>query len=303
MFVVYDLETTGLSTTADDVVQFSYIRFDNNNMPVQAETLYFYYEGMHWSEEAEQVHGISMEECAAHADVFEANLCKMYSVLSFSNVIGFNSNKFDNPFAKNYLARAGIGNLRFGIQKDVMLLARPVVHKARISLINLCEHLGITPDMIRAFESACYKQEGTRAHSASYDVAATALCALSFMRSGYFSWAVGATDINPDQDVFGNVMNPPEDPNGFWCLYDGIYHWLSTNNAKYVGKDPCVELPDGIPFIEPVIVSKSPQLVLDFSICQLYYDNNGDMHVKFPYGDYLTSDIPFDKLRDQLTRR
>lgn len=46
MFVVFDIETTGLSTTSCDIVQFAYIMFDSNNMFVKAENLYYYYEGM-----------------------------------------------------------------------------------------------------------------------------------------------------------------------------------------------------------------------------------------------------------------
>lgn len=304
MFVVYDLETTGLSTTSDDIVQFSYIRFDNNNMPVQAENLYFYYEGMHWSKEAEEVHGITLDFVKQHAEKFEENVLKMYSILSLSNVVGFNSDNFDNVFVRNWLARMGMSDTQLGIQKDIMLLARPVVHKPRISLVKLCDKLGITPDIIRSFEKLCYKNEGSQAHNGSYDVSATALVALQFMREGYLTWKFGKTDIKPD-DVFGNdlanedFMNTPEDPDGFW-IYDGHhYNWMTKANKTYEQKAAVNDKPEGI-VLYPKEVFYDFNNDYEFDWCSMHHDSEGKLHVVFEHGDYLAENMPFSSLLKQL---
>lgn len=308
MFIVYDLETTGLSTTSDDIIQFSYIRFDNNNMPVQAETLYFYYEGMHWSEEAEAIHHISLETVKAHAEKFEENVIKMYSLMSLSNVVGFNSDNFDNVFVRNWLSRMGMPNTQLGVQKDIMLLARPVVHQARISLTKLCDRLDITPDIIRSFEKLCYKNEGTNAHNASYDVAATALCALKFMREGYLTWKFGKTDVKANDDLFGNdfgenedFMNPPEDPNGFWIECGSKYVWMVTDCNKYATKDIVTEKPNGLILhpkgIEGLAVYEYEYV---FDWCSLTYDKEGKLLIKFDYGTFFAANMPFNNLLNRL---
>lgn len=307
MFTVFDIETTGLSTTSDDIIQFSYIRFDDNNMPVQAETLYYYYEGMHWSEEAEAVHHISLDTVKAHAEEFEANVIKMYSVLSLANVVGFNSNDFDNVFVRNWLSRMGMSNMQLGIQKDIMLLARPVVHKARISLVKLCDKLGLTPDIIRNFEKLCYKNEGTQSHNASYDVAATALCALKFMREGYLTWKFGKTDVVASGDMFGNdfgdesEINLPEDPNGFWVDCGSKYVWIVTDSNKFATREISTEKPDGVILrpkgIEGIAVYEYKYV---FDWCSLEYDKDSKLVIHFDYGDFFASNMPFDKLLSQL---
>lgn len=311
MFVCYDLETTGLSTTSDDVVQFSYIRFNSNNQPVQAETLYFYYEGMHWSAEAEAIHHLTLDFVKQFADQFEANVVKMYSILSLSNVVGFNSNNFDNVFARNWLARMGMSNLVLGIQKDIMALARPVVHQSRISLTKLCDRLGLTPEIIRQFESLCYGNEGTQSHIASYDVAATALCALKFMREGYLTWKFGKTDVKSD-DVFGNNVTGsfdateddelPEDPLGFWVKVGETYTWLSRDFNKYEGHDPVTEMPIQGRILIPDHVEKGEGLtvVYDFVWCKLFIGNESKLHIAFDYGEYFAANIPFESLLEKL---
>ena len=78
MFVVFDLETTGLSSMQNDIIQFSYIMFDSNNMFVRADNLYFYYEGMSWNQEVADIsHGISLGFLKTQADKFKENVIQM----------------------------------------------------------------------------------------------------------------------------------------------------------------------------------------------------------------------------------
>ena len=143
MFVVFDLETTGLSSMQNDIIQFSYIMFDSNNMFVRADNLYFYYEGMSWNQEVADIsHGISLDFLKTQADKFKENVIKMYTVLNHANVCGHNSNSFDCPFVKNWLKRMGLSDFEFGIQQDTMLAFRPYTKRARIKLTKLAAMWG-----------------------------------------------------------------------------------------------------------------------------------------------------------------
>lgn len=189
MFTVFDLETTGFSSYSDDVIQFSYVTFDDNNIMIKSDTLYFYYEGMSWSEEAYAVHQISQEFLKQYEDQFEENLIKMWTVLSGANVVGHNVLSFDCPFATSWLRRFGLANLQFGIIQDTMLALRPLCGGHKTKLMKLCSICGITEENIDNFMSMWFPNEDVRrAHNASYDVTATAILTLLGMGKGYISF-------------------------------------------------------------------------------------------------------------------
>lgn len=212
MFVVYDLETTGFSSSYDDVVQFSYIRFDNRKRVYDAGCLYFYYEGMHWSEEAENVHHISLEFLKQFKDDFRKNVIKMWTILSGANVVGHNSNKFDNPFATNWLARMGCPGLVFGVMQDTMIAYRPMTHTAQVNLVKLCQLNDITPDGINAMCKMWFNEDETLySHNATYDTTATAMLALIALRKGYMSFDIKAVASYVDVDM--SMLDTTEPPN------------------------------------------------------------------------------------------
>lgn len=189
-FVVFDIETTGFSTTSCDIIQFAYILFDSNNQFVKAENLYFYYEGMSWSQEAaDKSHQLSLEFLKQYEDDFEANLLKMYAVLNRANVCGYNSNHFDCPFVKNWLSRHGLSDFEFGIQQDCMLALRPVSKKARYKLVNMVKLFNLTEETIEYCTNIWFNDVGhKRAHDATYDTTSTALLALQALSKGYITF-------------------------------------------------------------------------------------------------------------------
>lgn len=189
MFTVFDLETTGFSGSTDDVVQFSYIRFDNFNQAYDAGCLYFYYEGMSWSEEAAEAHGLTQDFLRQFADDFRKNCIKMWTILSGSNVCGHNAKSFDCPFAKAWLARMGLMNLTFGIINDTMRAFRSVTHRDKIKLIKLSEMNKLTPDVINNAARLWFNTEDNMsAHNATYDTTATAMLTLIAINKGYMTF-------------------------------------------------------------------------------------------------------------------
>ena len=188
-FVVFDIETTGFYSTSCDIIQFAYIMFDSNNQYVKAENLYFYYDGMSWSKEAESVHGISIDFLRKHKDKFEENLLKMYSVLNRTNVCGYNSNHFDCPFVKNWLSRQGLTDFAFGIQQDCMVALRPISKKARYKLINMVKLFNLSEETIEYCTNIWFNSSGYKgAHDAMYDTASTALLTLQALAKGYITF-------------------------------------------------------------------------------------------------------------------
>ena len=249
MFVVFDIESTGLSTTACDIIQFAYCMFDGNNQFVRAENLYFYYEGMSWSQEAADAsHQLSLEFLKQYEDQFEANLLKMYSVLNRANVIGHNSNHFDCPFVKNWLARMGLEDFQFGIKQDTMLAFKPITKRARIKLTKLTEMMGVSKESVKYFAELWFKDAGIRGpHDAAYDVVSTSMLALMGLAKNVISFNVNAapsivevSDINGEYEEV--IVDKPVDMIGYIVhLFDDNetdrYCWVNHDRNAYRALD------------------------------------------------------------------
>lgn len=219
MFVVFDLETTGLSQYADDIIEFSYILFDSNNAMIKSEQLYFYYEGMSWSEEAYQVHKIPLDFLKQHADEFRENLVKMYSILNYAIVVGHNSTQFDAPFAQKWLQRMGIGPLRFRYVHDTMIEMRPLTQRSRIKLSKLATMCGITDDLAKMMLNTFFPNNmRAQYHDAAYDTTVTALIVLFAINEGYMVMeprVVNEEVIRASMQDLENVRTTQVDPKRF----------------------------------------------------------------------------------------
>lgn len=205
MFTVFDLETTGFSSMAHDVIQFAYITYDENNIPVKAESLYFYYEGMSWTEEAYEVHQIPMEFLKQHADKFEENCIKMYAVLMNGNVCGHNVKAFDCIFAKNWLSRMGLYNLKYRCIQDTMTAFKPITRRPRIKLIKLAEILGVTDEVVKKLTASVFKDDvATHAHNAAFDTMRTGIITCIGIRKNLidFSGEVLTSDNYSESDLY-----------------------------------------------------------------------------------------------------
>ena len=241
MFVVFDIETTGLSEFSNDVIEFAYVMFDENCNYVKGEQLYFYYNGVSWSEEAEAIHHISLDFLKTQADKFKENLVKMYTVLNHANVCGHNAARFDCPFCKVWLMRMGIRNLEYGVIQDTMKAFKPVTKKSRIKLTKLIEYINITPDMINTLLPIWFPgADASHAHEAAYDVVATALLTLHGIRNRLIAFEPlinKSSEVNSD-DIAGIYSTPTKsiDPKRFIVKLldsgesDDEYHYRYVNH-------------------------------------------------------------------------
>lgn len=214
MFVVFDLETTGFSSIRDDIIQFAYIVCDDKNYMVRAESLYFYYDGMSWSEEAYAVHNISKEFLKTQEDKFEENLIKMYATLMLANVCGHNVKSFDCPFAVNWLARMGMPGLQFRVIQDTMTAFKPITRRPKISLIKLANLLSITDETVTFWVDRVFGDKlGTQAHNAAFDTMRTALITLMGIHKNYinFNPEVFVDDSYTDEDLETEDVSIPRD--------------------------------------------------------------------------------------------
>ena len=92
--VFFDLETTGVDTTNDHIVELCYIRVEpNGNEEARSMRIN---PGVHIPEEASQVHGI-YDEDVKDCPTFPQVAPMLKTVFEGSDIAGFNSNHFDVP--------------------------------------------------------------------------------------------------------------------------------------------------------------------------------------------------------------
>lgn len=314
MFVVFDLETTGLSSMQNDIIQFSYIMFDSNNMFVRADNLYFYYEGMSWNQEVADIsHGISLDFLKTQADKFKENVIKMYTVLNHANVCGHNSNSFDCPFVKNWLKRMGLSDFEFGIQQDTMLAFRPYTKRARIKLTKLAAMCGLSDAEVDYATKLWFGiTESTQSHDARFDTALTALLTIGGINKKLISFdRIVAPSINEDiddseLDMDDSVTATAQsfDPLGYYIQCNGHPIAVNHNKHKYAKMAAPNEVTD-------ISMNKDLLCPGDFkeleegtyqaefngiTMTVTQYENEDIVSIKTPYG--VIPDTTFSSVKD-----
>ena len=314
MFVVFDLETTGLSSMQNDIIQFSYIMFDSNNMFVRADNLYFYYEGMSWSQEVADIsHGISLDFLKTQADKFKENVIKMYTVLNHANVCGHNSNSFDCPFVKNWLKRMGLSDFEFGIQQDTMLAFRPYTKRARIKLTKLAAMCGLSDAEVDYATKLWFGiTDSTQSHDARFDTAMTALLTIGGINKKLISFdRIVAPSINEDIDDSELDMDDSVtavaqsfDPLGYYIQCNGHPIAVNHNKHKYAKMAAPNEVTD-------ISMNKDLLCPGDFkeleegtyqaefngiTMTVTQYENEDIVSIKTPYG--VIPDTTFSNVKD-----
>lgn len=192
LFTYFDVETSGLHVGCD-VLSFSYILGTEDLNVKRAETLYFWKEGVtQWSQEAYEVNGLSKEFLRRYEADYEKNLKKMYLVLSYGDLVGYNSgsiNKdgvivgFDFPIIKDFLERNGMYTPKVLGFYDVMQIGQ-VIYKHRLKLQTMFDRCGCSRDIADAM-MAVYFNRQAGAHDAAYDTVCTSMLFQKLCAEGY----------------------------------------------------------------------------------------------------------------------
>ena len=120
---VFDLETTGINTAKDRIVEISIIRVE----PGGKENIYTWKvnPGMPIPPEATAIHGIGDED-VKDAPRFEQIALEVFELIKDADLAGFNSNRFDVPLLAEELLRAGID---FDLKTNHMIDIQNIFHK------------------------------------------------------------------------------------------------------------------------------------------------------------------------------
>ncbi|MEG2157574.1 MAG: exonuclease domain-containing protein [Bacteroidaceae bacterium] len=152
--VFFDLETTGINTTKDRIVEVCLIKvYPNGNE--ESKTIRINPE-MHIPEEASTIHGIydeDVQECPTFKEVAK-NVAEM---IKGCDLAGFNSNHFDIPMLVEEMLRVGVD---IDLSKQKLVDVQNIYHKLE------------RRTLVAAYQFYCHK-DLTEAHSALADTKAT----------------------------------------------------------------------------------------------------------------------------------
>lgn len=121
--VFFDIESTGLNTAHDRIVEMCFIKiYPNGNE--ESQTLRFN-PGIPISPEATAVNGIRNED-VADCPSFKEKAKELARVFEHCDIAGFNSNQFDIPLLVEEFIRAGVD---FDFQKSRFVDVQTIYHK------------------------------------------------------------------------------------------------------------------------------------------------------------------------------
>ncbi len=150
-FVIYDLETTGLSHQTDEIIEIGAVKIENGKVTEYFSSFIKPINPI--PEESTKIHGITNEmvkDAPPMADV----LIDFYRFCQGCIIGGYNSDEFDNKFIKAASKKVGF-NFEMPFI-DVMVLARQSkIGPRNFKLISVCQYLGIELiDAHRAYNDA-----------------------------------------------------------------------------------------------------------------------------------------------------
>lgn len=152
--VFFDLETTGIDSSKDRIVEICYIKvFPNGNEEAKSMRIN---PGMHIPKQATDIHGIhddDVKDCPSFKDVAS----DIATTFEDCDIAGFNSNKFDVPLLLEEFYRAGIN---FDISRCRCVDVQNIYHKLE------------RRTLVAAYKYYCGK-DLENAHSALADTRAT----------------------------------------------------------------------------------------------------------------------------------
>lgn len=155
-YVVFDLETTGISTAYDAVVEISAVRVKDGAAVEEFGTLVNPKRPMPFS--ASMVNGIT-DEMLKSAPVFEEVLARFLEFAGDNVLVGHNIHTFDMKFIYRD-SKEFYGKLPDNDYVDTLTLARQYVSGlSHYRLVDLAQHYGISPEGAHRALNDCYMNQ------------------------------------------------------------------------------------------------------------------------------------------------
>ena len=214
--LAFDLETTGISTNSDRIVQIALIGADENDSPIHEDILVNPQRPI--PSGASNVHGIYDSDVKSEP-VFKHFAEKIADLIEGSVIVGHNARRFDMPLLENEFFRCGINPPKPIAVLDTLEMVRRLKIPRPHNLGAQCARHGI---------------DLSNAHDAAADAAASLLLMWKIMRDHPSSFRRPVEDVEQwlihgevkkDEDQLGRSIQDlePFDKNGRIRIDNGSY--------------------------------------------------------------------------------
>ncbi|MAX46489.1 MAG: hypothetical protein CMB24_06850 [Euryarchaeota archaeon] len=214
--LAFDLETTGISTNNDRIVQVALIGADSDGNPIHHDVIVNPQRPI--PREASRVHGIYDQDVRGKP-IFKECASELSELMEGSVIVGHNARKFDMPLLQNEFYRCGITPPRPLVVLDTLEAVRRLKIPRPHNLGAQCARHGI---------------DLSNAHNAAADAAACLLLLWKVMRDHPSSfrrslqeieeWLISG-EVRKDESELGRALTDLEslDKNGRIRIDEGAY--------------------------------------------------------------------------------
>ena len=214
--LAFDLETTGISTNSDKIVQIALIGADSDGTPIHYEVLINPQRPIPYG--ASNVHGIYDSDVRGKP-IFNHYAKEISDLMKGSVIVGHNARKFDMPLLENEFFRCGISPPKPVVVLDTLETVRRLKIPRPHNLGAQCARHGI---------------DLSNAHDAAADAAASLLLLWKLMRDHPSSFRRSLEDIEhwlisgearKEESDLGRSLSDLDslDKNGRVKIDEGIY--------------------------------------------------------------------------------
>tara|TARA_B100000287_G_scaffold352208_1_gene341599 strand:- start:731 stop:1558 length:828 start_codon:yes stop_codon:yes gene_type:complete len=214
--LAFDLETTGVSTNSDKIVQVALIGADSNGIEINHNILINPQRPIPF--EATRVHGISDSD-VKNKEIFKFHAKEIFDLMNGAIIVGHNARRFDMPLLENEFFRCGIS---------------PPKPKVILDTLECVRRLKIPRPHNLGAQCAAHGIDLKNAHDAAADAAACLLLLwklmlnhpASFRRSleDVENWLING-DVRKDESQLGRALTDlqPLDNEGKIRIDEGSY--------------------------------------------------------------------------------
>lgn len=214
--LAFDLETTGVSTSSDKIVQVALIGADSNGIEINHNILINPQRPIPF--EATRVHGISDSD-VKNKEIFKFHAKEIFDLMDGAIIVGHNARRFDMPLLENEFFRCGIS---------------PPKPKVILDTLECVRRLKIPRPHNLGAQCAAHGIDLKNAHDAAADAAACLLLLWKLMLNHPASfrrsledveyWLING-DVRKDESQLGRALTDlqPFDSEGKIRIDEGSY--------------------------------------------------------------------------------
>ena len=195
VFTAFDIETTGLRPSCDDILSFAAIDYDEKFNIIGGTQVYFYYPDYEFDPGAVAINGLSREVMEGKNINNNVSLSKMYSKMHHAIAVSKNGVQFDWPFIEQFVLKRArsLCDVQLDGHIDMQIKCAPIFQKysgtrRKGKLSEYIPMFGLDMEELKKeFLTINWGDADAESllHTAAFDTFLTFVCHRAYVEGGY----------------------------------------------------------------------------------------------------------------------